>query len=538
MTDLRERAKSLLDQFEFKICDSHYFEQLESSFWDSENIMTKKYRAKRERILKEQNNDNDIEALEKAYKTLLANKTRQQYCKFLMYQYTLSQPLNMDLLIEKYYSIIFPFYLFPLKADKEENKYLVLDNMNFSVNSYEKNSLKNSFEVDTIEDMKLNIKEYNLKIKIIKEKNDIILSPLIEEHLQLLYALIIFMGIIKKKKDNWKKDQSKVNEINQNLVKETIKTIFDANETLKQKINEFKLLTLSNDSFVPKGIKYYTYILDKSKSSSITNKFLVIGPSYIYLFKDKEMKDILNIIPLVPGVTMFEFCEREKNMKILVGFKEYNIFMETSESFTKIQKIVMDISEGEEELFNDDDLIKVSESLYNDKIMGGELKDTPLFCKAGKDLSLLEIKIENLTRAKVRANEKGLLYHAMKKTNNNNEEDNDDKNKNIHINDVKNNIEEKEMENNPPNNNNENKEKNENIGDNKNDNKEDNKEDNKIDNNGENEDNKNDNNGDKKNYNSEDNNNINNNKIEEIKSENINVNENKVNGDLIINNDE
>ena len=307
MTDLRERAKSLLDQFEFKICDSHYFEQLESSFWDSENIMTKKYRAKRERILKEQNNDNDIEALEKAYKTLLANKTRQQYCKFLMYQYTLSQPLNMDLLIEKYYSIIFPFYLFPLKADKEENKYLVLDNMNFSVNSYEKNSLKNSFEVDTIEDMKLNIKEYNLKIKIIKEKNDIILSPLIEEHLQLLYALIIFMGIIKKKKDNWKKDQSKVNEINQNLVKETIKTIFDANETLKQKINEFKLLTLSNDSFVPKGIKYYTYILDKSKSSSITNKFLVIGPSYIYLFKDKEMKDILNIIPLVPGVTMFEF---------------------------------------------------------------------------------------------------------------------------------------------------------------------------------------------------------------------------------------
>ena len=29
------------------------------------------------------------------------------------------------------------------------------------------------------------------------------------------------------KKDNWKKDQSKVNEINQNLVKETIKTKFE-----------------------------------------------------------------------------------------------------------------------------------------------------------------------------------------------------------------------------------------------------------------------------------------------------------------------
>ena len=37
-----------------------------------------------------------------------------------------------------------------------------------------------------------------------------------EEHLQLLYGLIAFMGIIiKNKKDNCKKDQTKVNEINQ-----------------------------------------------------------------------------------------------------------------------------------------------------------------------------------------------------------------------------------------------------------------------------------------------------------------------------------
>ena len=434
MTESRERSKSLLEQFDFKIYDSHYFEELESSFWDSENIMTKKYKAKREKILKGENTDNDIESLEKAYKILLTNKTRQQYCKFLMYQYTLSQPLNMDLLIENYYSIIFPFYLFPLKSEKEENKFVVLDNLNFSVNYYERNSLKNSFEVDTIEDMKLNIKENSLKIKIIKEKYDINISLLIEEHLQLLYALIIFMGIIKKKKDNWKKDQTKVNEINQNLVKETIKTIFDANENLKQKINEFKLLTLSNDSFIPKGIKYFAYIQDKSKSSSITNKFIVIGPSYIYLFKDKEMKDILNIIPLVPGVTMFEFNEREKNMKIFIGSKEYNIYMETLESFTRIQKIVMDISEGEEEIFSDEDLIKVSESLYNDKIMGGELKDTPLFCKAGKDLSLLELKIESLKRAKVKANEKGLIYKAIKKLHNINDDDNDAKDENNQIN--------------------------------------------------------------------------------------------------------
>ena len=415
----RERSKSFLEQFNFKLLDSHYFEELQSSFWDSENIMTKKYKAKRERIIKKEIMDGDIESLEKAYKILLTTKTRQQYCKFLMYQYTLSQPLNMDLLIEKYYSIIFPFYLFPLKSEKEENKYIILDNMNFSVNYYERNALKNSFEVDTIEDMKLNINENFIKIKIIKTKNDIIFNPQIEEHLQLLYALIIFMGIIKKKKDNWKKDQTKVNEINQNLVKETIKTIFDKNDNLNHKINEFKLLTLSNDSFVPKGIKYYSYVQDKSKNSSIPNKFLVIGPSYIYLFKDQEMKEILNIIPLIPGVTMFEFNEREKNIKIVIGLKEYNLFVENSENFTKIQKIVVNIAEGEEELFDDDDLIKVSESLYNDKIMGGELKDTPLFCKSGKDLSLLEIKIDQLSKAKMRAEEKSILFQAIKDLDNN-----------------------------------------------------------------------------------------------------------------------
>ena len=440
----RERSKSFLEQFDFKLLDSHYFEELQSSFWDSENIMTKKYKAKRERIIKKEIMEGDIDSLEKAYKILLTTKTRQQYCKFLMYQYTLSQPLNMDLLIEKYYSIIFPFYLFPLKSEKEENKYIVLDNMNFSVNYYERNALKNSFEVDTIEDMKLNVNDNFIKIKIIKNKNEIIFSPQIEEHLQLLYALIIFMGIIKKKKDNWKKDQTKVNEINQNLVKETIKTIFDKNDNLNHKINEFKLLTLSNDSFVPKGIKYYSYVQDKSKNNSIANKFLVIGPSYIYLFRDKEMKELLNIIPLIPGVTMFEFNEKEKNIKITIGLKEYNLFLENSENFTKIQKVVVNIAEGEEELFDDDDLIKVSESLYNDKIMGGELKDTPLFCKSGKDLSLLEIKIEHLSKAKMRAEEKSILFQAIRDLEENNKQD---KNEINNINENKNNINNENKEN-------------------------------------------------------------------------------------------
>lgn len=421
MTDKKGR-ESLLEFFKFKETECHYFEELESSFWDSENIMTKKYKAIKEK-LKEEN----IESLEKAYKILMNSKTRQKYCQFLMYQYTLSQPINMNILIEKYYSIIYPFYLFLLKSEKEDNKYIILDNINFSVNIYEKNGLKKSFEVDTIEDLQLKDNDNCLKIKIIKNKNEIILSPQIEEHLHLMYALIIFMGLIKKKKDNWKKDQSKVNEINQNLVKETIKTIFDANKYLNQKINDFKLLILSNDNFVPKGIKYSTYVEDKN--SSIQNKYLTIGNSYIYLFKDDEMKEILNIIPLIPGTTMFEFNEREKNIKITLGNKEYNLFFNRTEFYNNVLKVVMNISEGEDELFEEEDINKVSEFLYNDKIMGGDLKNTPLFCKSEKDLALLEIKIENLTRAKINTEERGIIYNIIN-TKNKKEENNDEIKKN------------------------------------------------------------------------------------------------------------
>ena len=439
MDETKERSKTFLEQFDFHLLEPHYFEELESSFWDTENIMTKKYKAKRDKIIKNEI-EGDVQSLEKAYKILTTMKTRAQYCKFLMYQYTLSQPLNMDSLIDKYYSIIFPFYLFPLKTDKDDNKYLVLDNMNFSINHYEKNALKNSFEVDTIEDIKINFDDNSIKIKIIKTKNLIIFYPQVEEHLRLLYALIIFMGLIKKRKDNWKNDQSKVNEINQNLVKESFKTLFDKNENLGKKIDDFRLLSLSNDNFIPKGIKYASYVQEKSGG---TKKFLVLGSSYIYLFKDQEMKDILNIIPLIPGMTMFEFIEKEKNIKISSGSKEFSFYLNKVETFSKIQSIVLNISEGEENLFNDEDIVKVSEALYKDKIMGRELKDTPLFFKSQKQISLLELKIEHLIRAKKKAEEKIISFDEKNINNNsiNNSIDNtNDNNKDSDNNNLDNNI--------------------------------------------------------------------------------------------------
>ena len=120
---------------------------------------------------------------------------------------------------------------------------------------------------------------------------------------------------------------------------------------------------------------------------------------------------------------MFEFNEKEKNIKITLGSKEYNLFFNEAESYNNILKVVMNISEAEDELLDEEELDKVSQFLYEDKIMGGDLKNTPLFCKSDKDLALLEIKIENLKRAKQNAEEKWLIYQSINSKNDLKEED-------------------------------------------------------------------------------------------------------------------
>ena len=64
--------------------------------------MSKKYKSKLEKLKKENSEEVDIKLLENAYKILLNSKMRGKYCKYLFYQYTFSQPINMNLLIEKY----------------------------------------------------------------------------------------------------------------------------------------------------------------------------------------------------------------------------------------------------------------------------------------------------------------------------------------------------------------------------------------------------------------------------------------------------
>ena len=51
--------------------------------------------------------------------------------------------------------------------------------------------------------------------------------------------------------------------------------------------------------------------------------------------------------------------KKKKNIKISIGYKEYNLFFNEAESYNNILKEVMNLSECGEDIFEQDDLEKV-----------------------------------------------------------------------------------------------------------------------------------------------------------------------------------
>lgn len=392
-----------LELFNYKEKNCHYFEALFSSFWDSDNIIQKRYKY----IKKEKEADSkiykniDLKLLEESHKTLLNLKLKSDYLRYLMIEYTLCQPRNINDLVDNYYSVVFPYFLFLLNESNEELYYLVLDNINFSLNFYEKNILKNSFEIDEVKDINLNLNY--IEIQIVNSKDNLHFIPYNIHDLELLQILIYFMATIKKKKDNYRKELKKVNEINQNLNIKKIQTIEEKEINSNLFINKFdisKLKILSNDSFVPKGIIFTTYVsLEYNKNTQ--DRFFLLGRRYIYLFKSDSLKELLSIIPLTPGFTIFELEDIYQRMRIRAGNKEYNFFIYKTQIYNEFRDNLMDILEGnKEDIFNKKDIFKCSQNLYNDKIMGGIFENTPIYEKNQNDIKNLKNQIEELKKIK------------------------------------------------------------------------------------------------------------------------------------------
>ena len=400
---------NLLKLFDFSSTNIHYFEALNATFWDSDNTILKKNKSLKNNI--ENLNDDNKKIIEEAKKTLLNFKLKPDYLRYLMIEYTLSQPNNMAQLTDNYYSIIFPYYLFLLRNEgNEELYYLILDYINFSINIYERINLKNSFQVDDIED--ISIQYHKIDLQIYNTKETIQIFPYINQQIELIYGLIVNMVAIQNKRNNWKKELSKVNEINQNIKSFNLNNnnilmnnIFD--------INKFKILP--NDSFVPKGIIISIYI-SFEYNKNVQDRFLLLGRRYIYLFKNETLKELNTIIPLATGFTIIDLEEMNQKIRIKSGLKDLIFYIYQKDIYNEFRDKLIDILEGnKEDIFDKDDLLKCSKAFYEDKVLGGSLENTPIYEKTQKDVETLQNKLNELNNIKEKMEKECIMNEVIKK---------------------------------------------------------------------------------------------------------------------------
>ena len=396
-----KNENNLLEVYNFTNKNFHYMEAINATFWDTENIISKKYK----KIKDSSESDNDeekIKIIEESYNILLNNNSKLEYYRYLMIEYTLSQPSNIEQLVNEYYSIIFPYYLFLLNNESnEELFYCILDFINLTINIYDKNSKKNSLEINSISD--INVKFGSIIIETVNFNQQVTLTPKIIQHLEILYLLLIYMALVKNKIDSYQKEIKKVNEINQNLVKKDIKTLqekISGNNIYFNEIdiNKFKLIT--NDSFVPKGILISLHISFEHNKKT-PDRFLLLGRRYIYLFKNESLKELNAIIPLSVGFTIIEFIDDFQKIELRAGMIYYNLYVYERNNYEEFKEKLIDIIEGNEEnIFEKDDLFKCSKAIYDDKILGGVLENTPIFDKNQKDVEMLNKKLKDIINIK------------------------------------------------------------------------------------------------------------------------------------------
>ena len=113
---MSSKNDNLLKLYNFSLKKWHFLEAANVTFWDSDNIIVKNYKNLKETLSKESLNELNY-ILDESYKTLLNSNKKAEYFRYLMIEYTLGQPNDIEQLINEYYSLIFPYYLFPLKND-------------------------------------------------------------------------------------------------------------------------------------------------------------------------------------------------------------------------------------------------------------------------------------------------------------------------------------------------------------------------------------------------------------------------------------
>ena len=279
-------------------------------------------------------------------KTLVQIDLRYFYLLYLKYSFFLSEPLTLNQLKTNFIKKVFPFYLFTLNTKKKEINHLIIDFLEKQITILNKDKKIQNLSQDKIYGVS---KKMNTSIIIslyeidpnTKTNIQIEIFPEFFQQVDLIYVIMDFFVKFNKEKNN-------------NIPEEA------------------KLTILDDDTYVPKGILLRTNILKEHHNTLLSKdkRYAVFGPSLIIIFKDINMKEIINVIPLLRFATQlisddkdliltFKYINRDQSLTFL----DENTYFEWKNTLKDI------FNKKIEEKIDGISLYQIKEKKFNSKVL-------------------------------------------------------------------------------------------------------------------------------------------------------------------------
>ena len=366
-------------QFNEKYKTKH-FNVLQSTFWDSTETITKNFEALK-KILddnskkpeNERKNFNMTkESLQESYDFLTKEEQRNNYLSFLKYYYFLSEPVSLNQLKKNYSNKLFPFYIFTIKI-KEKQQISTL-------------------RIDFVE-KKLTIEYKDKEFHIIKSDNIITVN----KKFGTTIIIMVKKDILDKNKNKIKEEYVEISfepELIQQI--DIIYTIISYFAKSIQDNNFYELL--EDDSYRPFGIILRTKIIKdhRVKVFGKDERYAVLGPSMIIIYKNEEMKDIRNILPIYPFFMRISFIDKEKKIIFKYPIREQALSFFDNENYLMWVSTLKDIfNKRIKSRMGVLEYFQVNENREKEKLI--KEISTEILC-VHEEMNVLKKKMENINK--------------------------------------------------------------------------------------------------------------------------------------------
>ena len=237
-------------------------------------------------------------------KALIEKETRFSYLLYLKYNFYLAQPLTLYQLKNNFKNKIFPYYLFSIITRKKELYILTINFVEKRLKLINKDKLIDLIKKDQI--ISITKSKNNSIIISKKDKKEIEIIPEILQQFELIFSIINFF---------YKNNNSE----------------------------NFSLL--EDDTYIPKGIILRTDILKEHQMKLLAKdkRFAVLGPTQIIIFKDQSMREIRNVIPLLPFSVQLFFDDKEITIDFKYFSREQSITFYEIDEYMNWKKKLIDI---------------------------------------------------------------------------------------------------------------------------------------------------------------------------------------------------